>query len=51
MKKPRFAATFAALVLDGGASAPWEAAAKEWWDGKNLQQIGQTRWTFDVRRK
>jgi len=39
------------LVLDSNIKAPWDRLATEWWEGKNLDQIGKTRWTFDVRKK
>lgn len=39
------------LLLDSGAKAPWEKQSRQWWDGKNLDAIGQTTWTFDVRKK
>jgi lysophospholipase L1-like esterase len=39
------------LLLDSGNKAPWEAVAKEWWQGKNLEQIGATAWSFEVARQ
>lgn len=39
------------LLLDSGAETPWTKLATEWWNGKALDQIGRTRWTFEVRRK
>jgi lysophospholipase L1-like esterase len=39
------------LLLDAKGHAPWSNLAKDLWEGDNLDQIGQTRWTFDVRRK
>ncbi len=38
------------LLLDSGKPAPWETLAKDWWQGKNLEQIGATAWKFEVRR-
>jgi hypothetical protein len=40
-----------ALLLDSGAQAPWEALAKEWWQGKKFDEIGATRWSFAVTRR
>lgn len=39
------------LLLDNGEKAPWEKLSKQWWDGKNLEAIGRTTWTFEVRKK
>lgn len=38
------------LLLDASGKAPWEAVAKDWWQGKGLDAIGATAWRFEVRR-
>jgi lysophospholipase L1-like esterase len=38
------------LVLDSKEAAPWEELAKQIWAGKELDQIGTTRWRFEVRK-
>jgi lysophospholipase L1-like esterase len=37
------------LWLDSKEVAPWEALATQIWDGKELDQIGKTRWRFEVK--
>ena len=37
------------LVLQSKEAAPWDALAKQIWAGKGLDQIGRTRWRFEVR--
>jgi lysophospholipase L1-like esterase len=39
------------LLLDAGNPAPWEALAKEIWSGKSLEQIGKTKWKWEVRKQ
>ncbi len=39
------------LVLDSGATPPWDGLAKQIWAGKNLEQIGKTQWQWRVVRK
>ena len=39
------------LLLDSGHKAPWQAQASEWWQGRKLDQIGQTAWKWEVVRK
>ncbi len=39
------------LLLDSGAKAPWAELTDQLWAGKGLDQIGQTRWRFVVRKK
>jgi len=39
------------LLLESGQTAPWDALAKQIWQGKSLEQIGQTRWRFEVSKK
>jgi lysophospholipase L1-like esterase len=36
------------LLLDGTTTAPWETLARQLWDGKESNQIGKTRWRFEV---
>jgi lysophospholipase L1-like esterase len=38
------------LLLDSKEAAPWETLATQIWDGKGLDQIGKTRWRFEVRK-
>jgi lysophospholipase L1-like esterase len=38
------------VLLDSKEPAPWEALAKQIWDGKDLDQVGNTRWRFEVKR-
>jgi lysophospholipase L1-like esterase len=38
------------LLLDAKQPAPWEALARQVWDGKDLGQIGATRWRFEVSK-
>jgi lysophospholipase L1-like esterase len=38
------------LLLDSGTAAPWEGLSKQIWAGKDLDQIGKTRWTFRISR-
>lgn len=40
-----------ALLLESKQPAPWLGLTKELWAGKALDQIGQTKWRFDVRRQ
>jgi hypothetical protein len=40
-----------ALLLDSKQPAPWEALAKEIWAGKSLEQVGKTRWRFEVVKR
>lgn len=37
------------LLLDSKQTAPWDALAKELWAGKSLDQVGKTRWKFEIR--
>jgi lysophospholipase L1-like esterase len=37
------------LLLDAKRSAPWEALAKDLWAAKATEQVGKTRWRFEVR--
>jgi len=39
------------LLLDSGNSAPWESLTKGIWAGRGLDQIGKTRWKFEVRKQ
>lgn len=39
------------LLLDGKNAAPWDALAKDIWAGKSLDQIGKTKWRFEVRKQ
>jgi len=39
------------LLLDSKKPAPWADLAKELWAGKSLEQIGKTKWRFDVRKQ
>ena len=39
------------VLLDSGNAAPWEALAKELWAGKGLEQIGQTKWRYEVKKQ
>jgi lysophospholipase L1-like esterase len=39
------------LLLDAKLTAPWDALARDWWAGKDLGQIGATRWRFEVMRR
>ena len=39
------------LLLDSGKPAPWDELAKQLWAGKDLEQIGKTKWRFEVKRK
>jgi lysophospholipase L1-like esterase len=38
------------VLLDAKNSAPWEALAKDLWAGKALDQVGKTRWRFEIRK-
>jgi lysophospholipase L1-like esterase len=38
------------LLLDAKQPAPWEALARQLWEGKDISQIGATRWRFEVKR-
>jgi hypothetical protein len=38
------------LLLDGGRKAPWEGMTRSIWEGKGLDQIGQTRWRCALRK-
>jgi lysophospholipase L1-like esterase len=39
------------LLLDGKETAPWEALTAQIWEGKELDQIGKTRWHFEVSKR
>ena len=39
------------LVLDSGTPPPWDALAKQIWAGKDLDQIGKTKWSWRIVRK
>jgi lysophospholipase L1-like esterase len=39
------------VLLDAGLSAPWADLAAEIWDGKSLDQIGQTQWRFEIKKR
>jgi lysophospholipase L1-like esterase len=39
------------LLLDSQNAAPWEALAKDLWAGKALDQIGKTKWQFEVKKQ
>lgn len=39
------------LLLDSGKPAPWESLSKRLWAGQDLDQIGKTKWQFEVKRK
>lgn len=39
------------LLLDAEQKAPWQTLAEQIWDGASLEQIGTTRWRFEVRKK
>ena len=39
------------LILDSGTVAPWDGLAKQIWAGKDLDQIGKTKWSWRVVRK
>jgi hypothetical protein len=38
------------LLLDAPRGAPWGALAAAIWEGKRLEEIGRTRWRFEIRR-
>jgi lysophospholipase L1-like esterase len=38
------------LLLDAKRPAPWEALAKDLWAAKATEQVGKTRWRFEVRK-
>jgi lysophospholipase L1-like esterase len=38
------------LLLDSKEPAPWEALASQIWEGKELEQIGQTRFKFEISK-
>ncbi len=37
------------LLLDGQRDAPWRSLTQAIWEGKRLDEIGKTRWRFEVR--
>ncbi len=39
------------LLLDGHQEPPWAALARAVWDGQRLDEIGRTRWRFEVRKQ
>jgi hypothetical protein len=39
------------LARAPGQAAPWAKVATEWWEGRGRDQIGRTKWRFEVRRK
>lgn len=39
------------LLLSSGNPAPWTDLAKELWDGKSLEQVGHTEWSFVVQKQ
>jgi lysophospholipase L1-like esterase len=39
------------VLLDEDREAPWAALAKSFWEGKDLDRIGETRWRFEVRKR
>ena len=39
------------LLLDQGHLAPWQIEATDFWDGNDLDQIGKTKWRFEVRKQ
>ncbi|WZO95984.1 GDSL-type esterase/lipase family protein [Isosphaeraceae bacterium EP7] len=39
------------LLLDDGQEAPWTALARDLWEGRRLEEIGKTRWRFEIRRR
>ena len=39
------------LILDSGATPPWDDLAKKIWAGKELDQIGKTQWSWRIARK
>jgi lysophospholipase L1-like esterase len=38
------------LLLDSKEAAPWDAITAQLWDANGLDQIGKTRWEFEVKR-
>lgn len=40
-----------ALLLDGQRDAHWATLAQVIWEGKRLDEIGRTRWRYEVRRR
>jgi lysophospholipase L1-like esterase len=38
------------LLLDSKEAAPWEALASQIWEGKELEQVGKTRWRFEISK-
>jgi len=39
------------LLLNQKQTPPWEALAKQIWDGQELDQVGKTRWRFEIRKQ
>jgi hypothetical protein len=39
------------LLLDQRREAPWTPTATKLWDGQDPDQIGKTRWRFEVRKQ
>jgi lysophospholipase L1-like esterase len=39
------------LLLDGPRDTPWETLARAIWEGKRPDEIGRTRWRFEVRKR
>ncbi len=40
-----------ALLIDRAAEAPWNELGRAIWDGERLDEIGRTRWRFEVRKE
>jgi lysophospholipase L1-like esterase len=38
------------LLLDSKEAAPWQVLTSQIWEGKELDQIGKTRWRFEVKK-
>ncbi|WP_406699386.1 GDSL-type esterase/lipase family protein [Singulisphaera sp. Ch08] len=39
------------LLLDATLTAPWQSLAEQVWQGTGLEQVGTTRWRFEIRKK
>ncbi|SIN73574.1 Lysophospholipase L1 [Singulisphaera sp. GP187] len=39
------------LLLDANQKAPWQTLAEQVWNGTELEQVGTTRWRFEIRKK
>ena len=37
------------LLLDSKEVAPWQVLAAQIWEGKGLEEVGKTRWRFEVK--